>query len=115
MTAPTRDIELTPAAVAQRMGWSRDKAWRKLRALEREHPGIVQRRGREMFVLGSALAKHLPGFVAPDPLARELEHLRTTLADIQMRIDATVKAAAEHRRQIEASILELQRAVKKPR
>lgn len=109
-------VEVTPAILAARMGWSWHKAWRRMRDLAVTHPAAVFRHARTYVASASALAALVPGFVLASPLEREVAHLRGRIAELERRLDAEVRTRIDLQRgTTTGSKIVVQRSLQKAR
>lgn len=94
-----KDVPVSTAMLADRMGWSRQKAHRELLAIDRAFPGVVRRRGKGgyLWAYASQLAAHIPG-LRETPLEREVRILREQQAELTQRLDIEVATNLEFRR-----------------
>lgn len=85
--------DITPAVLAEELGWSRFKAYRKMCEIEAAYPGVVdrQRPGNRLVAERHRIAPHIRG-LKETPTDREVRLLRTRLAELEDRFDAEANA-----------------------
>lgn len=86
------DFEMTAAMLAERAGWSRHKAYRKMLAIEKAVPGVIRRRpGNVLVAFASDLARHVRG-LRPSALEREVKALRGQVGELSQELAAETRA-----------------------
>ncbi len=100
MSARVTDLEVTPAMLAEQKGWSRQKAWRVLRAIEEQRPGTLHRRGRVVYALASEIAPFIRNR-EPTPLERTVNQIQERFAELAKRFDASLGDIFERLRNLE--------------
>lgn len=84
-----RDVQVTPAVLAEQMGWSRFRAYREMARIERAFPGVVRRQGRQLVADASRLGPHIHG-LKPSRLELEVGLLRSRVEHLEQRMDAEI-------------------------
>jgi hypothetical protein len=100
MRPEVTDLEVTPGMLAEQKGWSRQKAWREMQRIEREHPGTLRREGRRVFALASELGPLIRG-LEPSPLERAVQQCRQGLSELTRRFDAGMADVLSRLRKVE--------------
>lgn len=84
--------EITPAVLAEEMGWSRFRAYRKMCEIEAAYPGVVKRRrGNRLVADRDRIAPHIRG-LKETRTDREVRLLRAQVAELEERVDAEARA-----------------------
>lgn len=113
MSEPDRGlVVMTAADVAQALGWDRRRAWDRMRKVEREHPGVIQRRphargGRELVGRAVDLARFIPELRRRGPVADSLQHLKTRVKELEVRLDGEVRARLKLQQDLNARLARL--------
>jgi len=87
----TKDPLVTVAALAEHMGWSRQKAGREMSRIGAAFPGVVQKRGRALVADAHLLAPHVRGW-KPTRLEQEVAVLRAEVKRLSGLQEADVCA-----------------------
>ena len=97
MSGKRQPVVVTPALLAEQMGWSRQKAWREMVRVERAYPGVVTRKGKQPVAEAHRLGPHILG-MRPSRVEREVTMLRNRVDELEQQLAAEAKARAEFQR-----------------
>jgi hypothetical protein len=99
------DPEMTAPALATAVGWSAAHAWRRMRAIERKHPGVIRRvyradgKTRALVARTIDLASYIPELRKRTRFEDHIGILARRVSELEARLDAEVAARQAFQRE----------------
>jgi hypothetical protein len=97
---PPKDLDMTPAMVAEATGMSRHSALRHMLRIAKSYPGIVTQTGRVITGKASQLVAHIPQLKGKTATEKLLRMLETRLIELENRLDGETSARIEFQRRV---------------